>query len=74
MRVNPQRHLDPLVAEPLLHDVRCDAGLEQKCRARMPEAVKGDPPDTRGGDQPRELPLAEVVRLSSAAARRRTER
>ena len=32
--VGRQRHLDPLVPEPLLHDVRRDPGLEQEWSRR----------------------------------------
>jgi hypothetical protein len=43
VRIGRQRHLDPFVPEPLLHDMRRHSGLEQQRGTRVAHAVKLDP-------------------------------
>ena len=57
MRAEIQRRADRAVAEPPLHDVGLDSGLEQQRRARMAKSVERDPPDFGLANQTCEHPL-----------------
>jgi hypothetical protein len=49
--VEIQRRADAAVPEPLLHDVGLNARLQQQRRARVREAVYGDPANAGAADQ-----------------------
>jgi hypothetical protein len=67
--VNVQRDADVCMSEPSLHDVRWDASLQQQRCARVSQTMQCDRANVRGLDQPRELPLSDVVRLERQAQR-----
>jgi hypothetical protein len=65
MRVDAERHLDPLVTETLL-DLWRDACLEQERRGGMPEPVQRDRTDACGLDDARELTLPRLFACSGS--------
>ncbi|MDQ3488676.1 MAG: hypothetical protein M3468_13235, partial [Acidobacteriota bacterium] len=67
--VNPERDLDPLMLEPLLHHLRRHIRFEQQRRAGVTQAVERDHANLGSLQETSKLALPEIIRLQREAER-----